>query len=150
LNRLAAYLHKELIGLPIVPVDAWYGSIVARPGKVMCIGPNYRDHAAESDLELPREPLIYMYDSNTVVGPYDNLLLPGGSSQTDWEVERDLPDTPASVKAFCLPSTAHGGQDVAAGRRNRNPCQQGSNPQAVSRRGSIWWHSRVGWRWQDP
>jgi 2-keto-4-pentenoate hydratase/2-oxohepta-3-ene-1,7-dioic acid hydratase in catechol pathway len=87
LNRLSTYLQKERNQLPVVSADVRYGSCVARPGKVVCIGLNYSDHAAESKLELPREPLIFMKGSNTVVGPYDNLLLPRGSSQTDWEVE---------------------------------------------------------------
>jgi 2-keto-4-pentenoate hydratase/2-oxohepta-3-ene-1,7-dioic acid hydratase in catechol pathway len=60
---------------------------VPRPGKVVCIGLNYSDHAKESGAEVPSEPLIFMKAANTVVGPYDDLLIPRGSQKTDWEVE---------------------------------------------------------------
>jgi 2-keto-4-pentenoate hydratase/2-oxohepta-3-ene-1,7-dioic acid hydratase in catechol pathway len=60
---------------------------VARPGKVVCIGMNYRDHAAETGAEPPAEPVIFMKASNTVVGPDDEVLIPRGSSKTDYEAE---------------------------------------------------------------
>lgn len=60
---------------------------VARPGKVVCIGMNYRDHAAETGAEPPAEPVIFMKASNTVVGPDDQVLIPRGSSKTDYEAE---------------------------------------------------------------
>lgn len=73
--------------LPEVPTDVRWGSPVARPGKVICIGLNYRDHAAESGMEVPKEPIVFFKAPNTVVGPYDEVLIPRGSEQTDWEVE---------------------------------------------------------------
>lgn len=63
------------------------GAPIARPGKVVCIGLNYRDHAAESGQPVPPEPVVFMKASNTVVGPYDPVLIPRGSTKTDWEVE---------------------------------------------------------------
>jgi 2-keto-4-pentenoate hydratase/2-oxohepta-3-ene-1,7-dioic acid hydratase in catechol pathway len=63
------------------------GPPVARPGKVVCIGLNYRDHAAETGAELPAEPVVFLKDSGTVVGPDDPVLVPRGSSKTDYEVE---------------------------------------------------------------
>ena len=63
------------------------GAPVARPGKVVCIGLNYRDHAAETGAKLPAEPVVFMKAANTVVGPHDMVLLPRGSTKTDWEVE---------------------------------------------------------------
>src|SRR5690606_23934167 len=63
------------------------GAPIARPGKVVCIGLNYRDHAAESGAEVPAEPVVFMKASNTVVGPYDEVLVPRGSVKTDYEVE---------------------------------------------------------------
>ncbi|NED94846.1 fumarylacetoacetate hydrolase family protein [Phytoactinopolyspora alkaliphila] len=63
------------------------GAPIARPGKVVCIGLNYSDHAAESGLDVPTEPVIFMKAPYTVVGPYDDVLIPRGSSKTDWEVE---------------------------------------------------------------
>jgi 2-keto-4-pentenoate hydratase/2-oxohepta-3-ene-1,7-dioic acid hydratase in catechol pathway len=63
------------------------GAPVARPGKVVCIGLNYRDHAAESGLAIPTEPVVFMKDPGTVVGPFDDVLIPRKSVKTDWEVE---------------------------------------------------------------
>lgn len=63
------------------------GAPVARPGKVVCIGLNYSDHAAESGMEVPTEPIVFFKASNTVVGPHDDVAIPRGSVKTDWEVE---------------------------------------------------------------
>ncbi|MEU2074834.1 fumarylacetoacetate hydrolase family protein [Streptomyces sp. NPDC013489] len=63
------------------------GAPVARPGKVVCIGLNYRDHAEETGAELPAEPVVFMKDPWTVSGPYDEVLIPRGSEKTDYEVE---------------------------------------------------------------
>ncbi|MEM1210927.1 MAG: fumarylacetoacetate hydrolase family protein [Planctomycetota bacterium] len=86
LDRLAALL-EDAAGLPDVPADARLGSPVARPGKVVCIGLNYADHAEESGLGVPDEPVVFLKASNTVAGPYDEVLIPRGSTKTDWEVE---------------------------------------------------------------
>lgn len=67
--------------------DARVGAPVARPGKVVCIGLNYRDHAEETGAALPAEPVIFMKDPSTVVGPFDDVLIPRNSTKTDWEVE---------------------------------------------------------------
>ncbi|MFF9035895.1 fumarylacetoacetate hydrolase family protein [Streptomyces sp. NPDC014892] len=63
------------------------GAPVARPGKVICVGLNYRDHAAETGAAIPPRPVVFMKDPSTVVGPYDEVLIPRGSVKTDWEVE---------------------------------------------------------------
>ncbi|MFB7668694.1 fumarylacetoacetate hydrolase family protein [Kitasatospora sp. NPDC056138] len=63
------------------------GAPIARPGKVVCIGLNYRDHAAETGAAVPERPVVFMKDPSTVVGPYDRVLIPRGSVKTDWEVE---------------------------------------------------------------
>ncbi|MFG2640744.1 fumarylacetoacetate hydrolase family protein [Streptomyces sp. NPDC048370] len=63
------------------------GAPVARPGKVVCIGLNYRDHAEETGAPVPTRPVVFMKDPGTVVGPYDQVLIPRGSVRTDWEVE---------------------------------------------------------------
>ncbi|MFC4061365.1 fumarylacetoacetate hydrolase family protein [Planomonospora corallina] len=63
------------------------GPPVARPGKIVCIGLNYRDHAEETGAPLPAEPVVFMKAPNTVVGPDDEVLIPRGSVKTDWEVE---------------------------------------------------------------
>ncbi|TDD65071.1 FAA hydrolase family protein [Jiangella aurantiaca] len=75
-------------GLPQLPgEDGRIGAPIARPGKVVCIGLNYRDHAAETGAAIPPEPIIFMKAPNTVVGPNDTVLVPRGSVKTDWEVE---------------------------------------------------------------
>lgn len=60
---------------------------IARPVKIVCIGLNYRDHAAETGAAIPEEPVIFMKDPSTIVGPNDDLVIPRGSRKTDWEVE---------------------------------------------------------------
>ena len=74
--------------LPVVAAEGLrVGAPVARPGKIVCIGLNYSDHAAESGAEVPAEPVVFMKATNTMVGPYDEVLVPRGSLKTDWEVE---------------------------------------------------------------
>ena len=63
------------------------GAPVTRPGKVVCIGLNYLDHADETDTPVPAEPVVFMKASNTVIGPDDQVLVPRGSLKTDYEIE---------------------------------------------------------------
>ncbi|RZT12952.1 2-keto-4-pentenoate hydratase/2-oxohepta-3-ene-1,7-dioic acid hydratase in catechol pathway [Kribbella sp. VKM Ac-2569] len=63
------------------------GAPIARPGAVVCIGQNYAAHAAESGAEPPKQPIVFFKHPNTVVGAYDDVLVPRGSAKTDWEVE---------------------------------------------------------------
>ncbi|MFF1818700.1 fumarylacetoacetate hydrolase family protein [Kribbella sp. NPDC058245] len=63
------------------------GAPIARPGAVVCIGMNYAAHAAESGSAPPKQPIVFFKHPNTVVGPYDDVLVPRGSVKTDWEVE---------------------------------------------------------------
>jgi len=64
-----------------------FGPPVARVGKVVCVGLNYRDHAEETGAEIPPEPVLFLKAGDTVVGPDDQVLIPRGSTKTDWEVE---------------------------------------------------------------
>ncbi|WP_328845947.1 fumarylacetoacetate hydrolase family protein [Streptomyces sp. NBC_00258] len=74
--------------LPVLDADGLrVGPPVARIGKVVCIGLNYHDHAKETGAEPPAEPVIFFKAADTVVGPYDTVLVPRGSVKTDWEVE---------------------------------------------------------------
>ncbi|MER7482554.1 fumarylacetoacetate hydrolase family protein [Streptomyces sp. NPDC126510] len=74
--------------LPALDADGLrIGPPVARPGKIVCVGLNYRDHAAETGAAIPERPVVFMKDPGTVVGPYDRVLVPRGSVKTDWEVE---------------------------------------------------------------
>jgi 2-keto-4-pentenoate hydratase/2-oxohepta-3-ene-1,7-dioic acid hydratase in catechol pathway len=89
LGRLAA-LVAQAGQLSDVPENARWAAPIARPGKVIGIGLNYSDHAAESGMPLPAEPIVFLKASNTVCGPSDPILIPRGSQKTDWEVELGL------------------------------------------------------------
>jgi 2-keto-4-pentenoate hydratase/2-oxohepta-3-ene-1,7-dioic acid hydratase in catechol pathway len=74
--------------LPVADTEGLrVGAPIARPGAVVCIGQNYAAHAAESGAEPPKQPIVFFKHPNTVVGPYDEVLVPRGSAKTDWEVE---------------------------------------------------------------
>jgi 2-keto-4-pentenoate hydratase/2-oxohepta-3-ene-1,7-dioic acid hydratase in catechol pathway len=64
-----------------------FGAPITRPGKIVCIGLNYRDHAEESGAAIPAEPVVFMKAPDTMIGPDDEVLIPRGSAKTDWEVE---------------------------------------------------------------
>jgi len=87
LDKLRGLLGKGPGGFPGVPDGARWGAPVARPGKVVAVGLNYSDHAKESGMEPPKEPVLFMKAPNAVVGPYDDILIPRGSEKTDYEVE---------------------------------------------------------------
>jgi 2-keto-4-pentenoate hydratase/2-oxohepta-3-ene-1,7-dioic acid hydratase in catechol pathway len=63
------------------------GAPIARPHQILCVGLNYRDHAAETGQDVPDEPILFTKAPNTLIGPYDNVRIPRGSTKTDWEVE---------------------------------------------------------------
>ncbi len=86
LKNLEATL-KNISGFPLIDENERWAAPVARPGKVICIGLNYSDHAAETGAKIPEEPIVFMKAANTVVGAYDNILIPRKSKKTDWEVE---------------------------------------------------------------
>lgn len=90
------------------------GAPIARPHQILCIGLNYRDHAAETGAEVPSQPVLFTKAPNTLVGPHDEVRIPRGSTRTDWEVELgvvigrrasylDSPDDARAVVAgFCV------------------------------------------------
>jgi 2,4-diketo-3-deoxy-L-fuconate hydrolase len=88
---IAALRALDIDSLPVVPgtpqEDLRLGACVGDIGKFICIGLNYADHAAESGLEVPPEPVIFNKWTSAVVGPNDDVLIPRGSVKTDWEVE---------------------------------------------------------------
>ena len=73
--------------LPLVEGNPRLGPCVGRVGKMVCIGLNFSDHAAETGMAVPPEPIIFMKATNAIVGPNDPIELPRGSEKTDWEVE---------------------------------------------------------------
>jgi 2-keto-4-pentenoate hydratase/2-oxohepta-3-ene-1,7-dioic acid hydratase in catechol pathway len=80
----AALAHGSLETVPAVDR---FGPPLARPGKIVCIGLNYRDHAAETGAAIPPEPVMFLKTPDTVVGPQDTVLVPRCSTKTDYEVE---------------------------------------------------------------
>jgi 2-keto-4-pentenoate hydratase/2-oxohepta-3-ene-1,7-dioic acid hydratase in catechol pathway len=84
---LRQLMEQGATEFPVVPGSPRIGSPIARPGKVVCIGLNYADHAAESGAPIPAEPIIFMKGSDTVIGPYDDVRIPRLSTKTDYEVE---------------------------------------------------------------
>ncbi|WP_346534209.1 fumarylacetoacetate hydrolase family protein [Micromonospora sp. DPT] len=79
---------REATDLPEIDVAGQrIGPPIARPGAILCVGQNYAAHAAESGSVPPELPIVFYKAPNTVVGPYDGVLIPRGSTKTDWEVE---------------------------------------------------------------
>jgi 2-keto-4-pentenoate hydratase/2-oxohepta-3-ene-1,7-dioic acid hydratase in catechol pathway len=73
--------------LPLVAGSPRIGACVGGVGKFICIGLNYSDHAAESGMAVPAEPVVFMKATSAICGPYDDVMIPRGSEKTDWEVE---------------------------------------------------------------
>lgn len=86
IEKLKSLLSSNIV-LPDVSENERWGSCIARPGKVICIGLNYSDHAKESGMPIPTEPIVFQKGANTVVGPFDHVIIPRKSKKTDWEVE---------------------------------------------------------------
>ncbi len=112
LKKLHEIAEKE--SLKEVPSKERWASPVARPGTILCVGLNYSDHARESGMELPKEPVLFMKASNTISGPYDEVTIPKGSVKTDWEVElgvvlnhdilylNDIKEAEHAIAGYCL------------------------------------------------
>lgn len=86
-EALAELAALDLNRLPAVPAGTRMGPCVGRVGKFLCIGLNYADHAAESGMEVPKEPVLFMKATSSICGPDDGIVIPKDSEKTDWEVE---------------------------------------------------------------
>jgi 2-keto-4-pentenoate hydratase/2-oxohepta-3-ene-1,7-dioic acid hydratase in catechol pathway len=84
---LANLAKIDTSALPVVDAATRLGACVAGTGKFICIGLNYADHAAESGMAVPPEPVIFMKATSAICGPNDPVIIPRGSEKTDWEVE---------------------------------------------------------------
>ena len=84
LNKISSI---DVSSLPIIPKNTRLGACVGNIGKFLCIGLNYSDHAAETGMPVPSEPILFSKATSAVVGPNDNVEIPRNSNQTDWEVE---------------------------------------------------------------
>ncbi|MEW2915876.1 fumarylacetoacetate hydrolase family protein [Ruegeria sp. ANG10] len=86
-ESMARLRGLDLGTLPVVDGDPRIGACVGNVGKFICIGLNYADHAAESGLDLPAEPVVFFKATSAIMGPNDTVEIPRGSLKTDWEVE---------------------------------------------------------------
>lgn len=86
-KELQSLPESTLDQLPVVEKNTRLGCPIATPSKIICIGLNYADHAAESNMQLPNEPVVFFKATSAIVGPNDNLVIPRNSKKTDWEVE---------------------------------------------------------------
>ncbi len=87
LTRLAAWAAANAATAPVIEPGTRLGPCIARPSKIVCVGLNYADHAKESGLEPPKEPILFFKSTTSIVGPNDDLVIPRNSQKTDWEVE---------------------------------------------------------------
>jgi len=87
LRRLREWADREAASAPRVGLDVRLGPPIGRPSKIVCIGLNFRDHAAESSMALPVEPVIFFKATSSMGGPNDAVLIPRNGSKLDWEVE---------------------------------------------------------------
>ncbi len=87
LAQLEAWLDKNEHECPIVKEDVRLGPPIKRPSKIVCVGLNYAQHAAESGIDVPKEPVLFFKATSAIAGPNDDVIIPKGSQKTDWEVE---------------------------------------------------------------
>ncbi|KQQ79850.1 fumarylacetoacetate hydrolase family protein [Aureimonas sp. Leaf324] len=86
-ESLAKIRAADLGSLPTIEGDERIAPCVGRVGKFICVGLNYADHAAESGMAVPSEPVLFMKATSAIVGPNDDVVIPKGSIKPDWEVE---------------------------------------------------------------
>lgn len=87
LNRLQQWLRDHLADCPVIDENERLGPPICRPSKIVCVGLNYAQHAKESGMDVPKEPVLFFKATTAICGPNDDLMIPKGSKKTDWEVE---------------------------------------------------------------
>jgi 2,4-didehydro-3-deoxy-L-rhamnonate hydrolase len=113
LARLREWSRANAARAPRVPAGTRLGPPITRPSKIVCIGLNYRDHAAETGAQIPKEPVIFFKATSSLVGPDDDLVTPRGAEKVDWEVELaivigarasyvSLEDAPRHIAGYAL------------------------------------------------
>lgn len=85
--RLESWTRTNAAGAPEIDPAVRLGCPIARPSKIICIGMNYRDHAAETGASVPLEPVLFFKSTTSLVGPNDPVMIPKDASKLDWEVE---------------------------------------------------------------
>ncbi len=112
-EALARLRAVDPTNLPVVQGNPRLGPCVGRVGKFICIGLNYSDHAAESGMKVPAEPVVFMKATSSICGPNDDIVIPRGATKTDWEVELgviigkpakyvDQADAMSHVAGYCV------------------------------------------------
>jgi 2-keto-4-pentenoate hydratase/2-oxohepta-3-ene-1,7-dioic acid hydratase in catechol pathway len=86
-ERLRRWVEKNSGDLPRVESAVRLGAAISRPSKIVCIGLNYKDHAAETKQPIPNEPVIFFKATSALAGPNDQVIMPKGGAKLDWEVE---------------------------------------------------------------
>jgi 2-keto-4-pentenoate hydratase/2-oxohepta-3-ene-1,7-dioic acid hydratase in catechol pathway len=86
-ERLRRWAEKNAAMMPRVESSVRWGAAICRPSKIVCIGLNYKDHAAETKQPIPKEPVIFLKASSALAGPNDPVMMPKGGAKLDWEVE---------------------------------------------------------------
>ncbi len=87
LDRLKSWADENGATAPVISDETRLGPATARPGKLICIGLNFSDHAEEAGMDIPKEPIVFFKATSAIVGPNDNVVIPRDSEKTDWEVE---------------------------------------------------------------
>ena len=87
LERLARWLAQDGPAAPVVPEDVRLGPPISRPSKIVCVGLNYRDHARESGMAVPDEPVLFFKATTAISGANDDVIIPKHAAKVDWEVE---------------------------------------------------------------
>jgi len=87
IEKLQDWLKNNQDSCPVVGDDVRLGPPLMRPSKIVCVGLNYAQHAAESGMDVPEEPVLFFKATSAIVGPNDPIIIPKGSEKTDWEVE---------------------------------------------------------------
>ncbi len=87
LEELREWVEKSAASAPEISPDVRLGAPLVRPGKIICVGLNYRKHAIESGMDIPTEPVIFFKAASSLCGPFDDLVIPKGGEKTDYEVE---------------------------------------------------------------
>jgi len=87
ISELRSWLKIHRDECPVVDSSIRLGSPLCRPSKIVCVGLNYAQHAAESGMAIPKEPVLFFKATTAIVGPNDDLIIPKKSKKTDWEVE---------------------------------------------------------------
>ena len=90
IEKLSTWLKDNHSSCPEIGNDVRLGAPLTRPSKIVCVGLNYAQHAAESGMAVPEHPVLFFKATSALVGPNDDIIIPKGSTKTDWEVELSI------------------------------------------------------------